>query len=175
MKERIRVKIRTSLKDLYAFMLYHTYTGFEGLFGLLCGILCLIAGLGFADRLGFPWFLVADVFGILYTIGNPVILYARAIKQAKKSIVFVNDIIYFMDTNGFSIKVAQESARFEWSEVTKVVCVGKRLLIYMGRKNAYILPLEQLGVQTEEVVSLIKEAIPEKKLKGKIFRNGKNN
>lgn len=174
MKERIRIKVRTGLNDLYAFMMYHNYTHFNGIFGLICGILCLIAGLGFAERLG-SWFIVADIIGVLYTFGTPVILYSRAKKQTKKSIVFANDIIYFMDMDGFSVKVAAESARSEWSDVTSVRVVGKRIFIYMGIKNAHILPIDQLGNQLDDVVSLIKAAVDQKKIKGKLFKDDKNN
>ncbi len=174
MKERIRLKVRTKAKDLYVFMLYHTYTSFNGLFGLLCGILCLVAGLGFAERLG-TWFLIADVIGVWYTVGTPFILYTKALKQAKRSIVFKNDIIYFMDSTGFNVKVAQESVRAEWSSVTKVVSVFNRIYIYMGRNNAHILPIEQLEGQLEDVVSLIKASVDRKKIKGKLFKDGKNN
>lgn len=174
MKERIRIKVKTGLKDLYTFMLYHTYTSFNGLFGLACGILCLVAGLGFAERLG-PWFLLADIMGVWYTVGTPFALYVKAIKQTKRSIVFKNDIIYFMDSSGFTVKVAQESVRAEWSEVTKVAAVFGRIYIYMGRNNAHILPIDQLDTQLDEVVSLIKASVDQKKLKGKIFKDGKNN
>ncbi|MBQ9885734.1 MAG: YcxB family protein [Lachnospiraceae bacterium] len=174
MKERIRIKIKTSIKDLYSFMLYHTYTSFNGLFGLACGILCLIMGIAFAERLK-SWFLIADVIGVWYTIGTPVILYMKAVKQAKNSMVFHNDIIYFMDNDGFTVRVAQESARSLWSEVTRVAHVGNRIFIYMGRKNAHILPIDQLDAQTDEVVELIKASVPQNKLKGKIFKDGKDN
>lgn len=174
MKERIRLVVKTGLKDLYTFMLYHTYTSFNGIFGLVCGILCLVAGLGFAERLG-SWFIVADIIGVWYTAGTPFILYTKAIKQTKKSIVFKNDIIYFMDSAGFTVKVAQESVRAEWSEVTKVAAVFGRIYIYMGRNNAHILPTDQLGTQLDEVAALIKASVDSKKLKGKLFKDGKNN
>ena len=174
MKERIRIKVKTGLKDLYTFMLYHNYTSFNGLFGLACGIACLVAGLCFPERLG-SVFLIADILVVWYTIGTPFALYVKAINQTKKSIVFKNDIIYFMDTTGFTVKVAQESVRAEWSEVTKVVAVFGRIYIYMGRNNAHILPIDQLDAQLDEVVALIKASVDQKKLKGKIFKDGKNN
>ena len=174
MKERIRIRVKTGLKDLYAFMMYHNYTHFNGIFGLICGILCLIAGIGFADKLEHV-FILADIIGVFYTFGTPLVLYSRARKQAQRSIVFANDIIYFMDVNGFSVKVGAESARAEWSEVTSVRVVGNRIFIYMGIKNAHILPVDQLGSQLDDVVSLIKASVDRKKIKGKLFKDDKNN
>ena len=52
---------------------------------------------------------------------------------------------------------AENSSLLAWDQIYKIVETKKQLLIYSGRMNAYIIPVEQLGERKEELKSYIKE------------------
>ena len=65
------------------------------------------------------------------------------------------------------IKVSQgeETAELPWNQVYKVTGNKKRILIFSNRRNAYILPEEQLGEEFSKVKEIATEVVEKYRLK----------
>jgi hypothetical protein len=149
-----QVDIQITDKDMYRFNMHHAYTGFQGIFATVIGLLVLVvAGLTWG-RVSITYSVLYVVFGIVFLIYTPVALKSRSKRQMLLSPVLKEPMHYTFDEAGVHVAIGEEQADLEWKMIYKMISTGKQLLIYSTRINAYILPLEQVQEQYPAIKEL---------------------
>lgn len=147
----MELDVKITDKDMYRFHMYHLYHGFTGWFSILIAIIAWLAA-------GLTWKSVSTgytvlyiVFGIAFLFYYPVTMKGRAKRQIAASEALRGTLHYTIDEKGIEVSFQEESALLEWKQVYKMVSTKHNVLIYSSRINAYILPMEVIGTQYEQL------------------------
>ena len=159
----MKFDIKITEKDMYQFNLYHTYHTFNGIISVVVGIFVFVVCYLVRDRLAPTDVVLYIVLGVALLLYSPVSLLMRSKAQVRGSVVLQNALTYEFKDEGVLVSTnaveagEESSALLTWENVYKIVETKKQLLIYSSRVNAYVIPLEQLGTQKDELKSYIKE------------------
>lgn len=154
-------EIQLSPKNLFRFNMYQTYTTSQGpLSVVLALIVFVIAGYCFSQGNTSYGILYVGV-GALILVYIPFTLWTRAKRTLKKNAVLAGKLTYTLDEEGIGVAQGDDTGLLTWDKVYKVVASRDAVLIYSTRVNAYILPKNQLGDKYEEVKAVVKENLPD--------------
>jgi hypothetical protein len=152
--------VKMNAKVLYRYLSYQALTNYTTWVSLfLCAMtvvlffytrnsLALLAGFIVFVNISWPW--------------N---LYLRTKRQMLTNNSFKKPIHYRVDSEGITISQDEEALCMPWDMLFKVVVTKRSVLVYTAPNNAWIFPDEQLGEQKEELLALLKEYMPERRLK----------
>lgn len=160
----MKFDIKITDKDMYRFNLYHAYHTFNGIISIFVGLFVFVVMFAVRDRLTPTDMVLYVALGVALLLYNPITLLTRSKAQIASSKVMQNTLHYDFCEEGVRVSTdvevgadAQNSSLLTWEQIYKIVETKKQLLIYSGRMNAYIIPVEQLGERKEELKSYIKE------------------
>ena len=156
MKLEFDVKMTTPV--MYDYMMYHTMTGMQFYLAIGIGIMAIAAFV--IDHN--PIYLIAGLVMLAYL---PVERFVQAGRQVKLNPVFKENLHYTLDDEEMSIDVKEEHMDAPWDSVTKVRSTKKSLILCTGSVTATIFPRESLGADYEKAVRLIKDRVPEGRVK----------
>lgn len=165
MKNEKTISVQIKTKDMFHFLLRHTYTSFSGLFGvfLSCGALVLFA-MTYKDNDQMKN-IVLLLIGAVFLIVNPIQLWLKAATQIKVSPMFQKPLYYRIDHEGILVSQDEQELPIMWEEIVKVVETRSYIIIYLSTVRAYIWPKEQIKDSIEEIKADIKEKVHLKKCK----------
>lgn len=150
----VEMDIKITEKDMYRFNIHHAYTGFQGIFATVIGVLVLVVAGVTCGKVGSTYTVLYLLFGVLFLVYTPIALRTRAKRQMLLSPVLRETMHYVFDESGIHVSIGEQSADLEWSMVYRIISTKKQLLIYSTRVNAYILPLEQVGEHYDSMKAL---------------------
>ena len=151
---------------MYDFMKHHNYTSASGIINVLAGALCLatfVMKVSKGDVQASIWLICAIVFLVV----DPYSIKTRAKKQVKNTEMFQKPLEYELCDEGVIVRQDGQEVITAWDTFTKAVSTGKSVLLYMGRIRAIILPKECIGEQYGEVVKMLYQYMPVKKVRVK--------
>jgi hypothetical protein len=153
----LHVKIRT--KELFSFLLHHTYTSISGLFGLAVSLISLgILATGYAKGDDFRT-IVLLVLGLLFTVINPVMLFGKAKKQALTNPLYKKELVYRLDEKGITLVLEEASETVPWENIRKWKKTGKIEILYTSPIHAVLLPFASMEGKRSEVEALLQERL----------------
>ncbi len=150
--------IRLTTKAMYDFMLYHTYTGFTGIFGTALGVVLLL--LFFQDR-DFMYLF----FGIIFIVYIPLSLYGRTKGQISRNPAFKEPLHYSFLEEGIQVSQKESKEIIKWEQLQKAVSTGTSIIVYTSKVNAFIFPRKELDDKVMDVVEFISAHMEPKKVK----------
>lgn len=161
----IKINVKMTVQTMYNFMLYHAYTRFSGIFGVVFGIFSGVFGFILLNQENYQRAFLFFFFFALFIVGNPIMLYQKARKQVKKTPMFQKPICYELNEEG--IVTSQDDAKTEvaWPDIYKVAATNASLIIYVTRMRAFILPKADLGEQYAATVQKISTHMSPDKVK----------
>ena len=161
------VKFNVKMTEEYMahFMLYHNYTSFNGIFGLLLGIAGLIMAIksfveGDTQMMG-----IGFVVAVLFLFVTPSTTKSRAKMQVQNSKMFQKPLEYELTEDGITVRQDGVEATNKWDEFAKVISTKKIVVVYVNRVRALIFPRECMGEQYGAVVEMIRTHMPAKRVK----------
>lgn len=154
----IKATITVNAKDLFSFMLQHTYRCVGGVLSLMFSIGAFILLLNCFTEVDTAYKIILIISSLLFTVINPLMLLRRAQKQVKRNPGFSTPIEYTFTQKGFTMQQGEEKATAEWKDLWKVRDGKKYLYLYGNTVRANIIPKSQLGGQAQELSQMIKEA-----------------
>ena len=155
-------------RDLYRFNMVQTYTGMQGIVSIVLGILGFVmAAISGRDGSTAYMFLYIAV-GVLFLLYIPVALWYRAKVTLKTNQVLANTLHYEVSETNIHVSQGKETGDLDWDLVYKIVADKKQVLIYTTRKNAYIIPQEQIGEQYAAFRAIAEEKLENYKLRMKV-------
>lgn len=158
MEKEIKVSVTVTAKDLFWFMLQHTYRSVGGVLSILFSVGAL--GLLFYcfDSVDWPYRVTLIIASLLFTVINPCLLYRRSVRQVKRTPGFSEPIEYTFTKKGFAMKQGEGQAEALWSDLWRIRDGKRYLYLYGNSIRANIIPKSQLDGRASEITQLIKES-----------------
>lgn len=154
----LELDVKIESKDLYDYMLRHSYNSPSGILGSCFGALMVVLAV-----LTGQWMYL--VFGIIMLAYLPWTLFLRSKKQALTNAGFQKPLHYVLDDTGVTISQGEESVQYLWEEMVKAVSTGRSIILYTSPVNATLFPRRELGDKTAAVIEMISTHMPANKVK----------
>ena len=154
----IELDVKIEAKDLYDYMLRHSYNSPAGVVGSCFGALMIV----FAAMTG-QWLYL--VFGLIILLYLPWTLFIRSKQQILSNPSFQQPLHYMLDEQGITISQGEESVQYLWTEMVKAVSPGRSIIVYTSKINATIFPKKQMGDMSAAVIEMISTHMPPAKVK----------
>ena len=144
---RYKYTYRTTARDLWQLSMYYIYGSLAG----LCNIIFTVA----AFALGFSRWDQAQgivrclmVLGCcLFTVIQPLMIYAKAKKQAAG---ITQDTQVSIDDNGLYIRVGDDTSQLPWTSVKRISRKPAMIIIFSDTTHGFIFTNRVLGNEKEE-------------------------
>lgn len=162
---KIEFDIQISEKDLYEFNLYQAYTGINGWITIIIAIFAFVAAFIYGSNGEIQYVALYAMLGLISILYLPVSLKTRVKATMKTNTVLAGVLHYEVSSDGIVVSQGDEKGELPWKQVYKMVSNNKRVLIYSGRKNAYIIPMEQLGDKYMLLSDMAGKNLPEYRIK----------
>ena len=154
----LELDVKIESKDLYDYMLRHSYNSPSGILGSCFGALLVVLAV-----LTGQWMYL--VFGIIMLAYLPWTLFLRSKKQALTNAGFQKPLHYVLDDTGVTISQGEESVQYLWEEMVKAVSTGRSIILYTSPVNATLFPRRELEDKTAAVIEMISTHMPANKVK----------
>ncbi len=164
---QVEFEIRLKPEDLYRFNMYQMYTGIHGWISIVLGIAMFVLTVHTFGTVEMTYTLLYAVFGILFLFYAPVTLKLRSKQSIAASEELSKPLHYVVDADGFKVSQGEASAELAWNQIYKMVATKRNVLVYSSRKNAYVIPREQLGENYQVLSDLAKEKLEKFRVKMK--------
>lgn len=155
---KVEFDIKITASDLYDYMLYHTYSGFSGLFGSIVGALFIV----YFALSGTWYYLAAGGIILLYI---PCSLFLRAKKQAATNEFFKKPLHYVLTDEGVTVMQGDYELFQEWKIVVKAASTNRSILLYTSKVNAWIFPKRELANKKDDVIEMVSTHVSPDKVK----------
>lgn len=164
---QVEFEIRLKPEDLYRFNMYQMYTGIHGWISIVLGVLMFVLTVRTYGTVEMTYTLLYVVFGVLFLFYAPVTLKLRSRQSIAASEELSKPLHYVVDADGFKVSQGEASAELAWNQIYKMVATKRNVLVYSSRKNAYVIPREQLGENYQVLSDLAKEKLEKFRVKMK--------
>lgn len=168
----IRLNVKLTTKDMFDFMMKHTYSTISGYVGLVLSICAL---LGFFASLTNSQFTMAYrvvlIFtGLLFTVIQPLNLYWKSKRQVEKNEAINKTMEFVIDGSKIKVRHGDDSVEYDWNQVYKVNSSKNSIFMYTSRYHSFIMPRDAFG---EGDISKLRELIITKATSAKSVKIGK--
>lgn len=154
----LELDVKIEARDLYDYMMAHTYNSPSGILGSCAGGLMVVIGV-----MQNQWiFIIAGVILLLYL---PWTLFLKSKQQALNNPAFKNALHYILDENGITVSQGEESQSQSWENMYKAISTSKSIIVYTSRVNATIFPRRELGENLSQCIEIISTHMPPNKVK----------
>lgn len=154
----VELDVKVSSKELYDYMLRHSYNSASGIIGSCFGALLIVFAF-----MTTQWLYL--VFGLVMLLYLPWTLSIRSKQQVLSNPSFQQPLHYMLDEQGITISQGEDSVQYLWEEMYKAVSTGKSIIVYTSKINATIFPRKQMGDKSAAVIEMISTHMPPAKVK----------
>lgn len=162
----VEFDVTITIKDMFDYNVYHNYRNFNGIMGVILGVICLVLCIsGIMTGANISYILIMGLLGGFLTIFTPAQIYFRSAKQVKLTPAFRKPLHYRVDEK--EIRIAQDGAEavFSLADVWKAVDTGNAIVIYVTRVRAYIFPKRDLAEKETVLLEILKKGLKEQQYK----------
>lgn len=143
--DEMRVTIALEKEHYFEFLMKHIYTGIKGLLYVLLTIALLLVVILTWNNKVFGVYNIFMIFLLLYMyIGQPIHLYFEAARRAKIMRENGSLITYQITKDALGIGGGQNPVEIPWAGMKKIKETQNLVLFYVDRKQALVLPKEQV-------------------------------
>lgn len=154
----IELDIKITAKDLYNYMMAHSYSTPSGIIGSCFGALMVIIGV-----MTKMWiYLIGGAVLLLYLPWN---LSIKSKQQALINPAFKEPLHYVLDENGITVSQGEQTQSQEWENMYKATSTTQSIIVYTTKVNATIFPKSQVGEQLPALIEIISTHMPPEKVK----------
>lgn len=163
----IEFDITLTARDMYRFNLYQTYSGFQGWSSIVISVASFAAAWMTFGDVETIYTILYIAFGFIFLFYVPISLYMRSKNSLMASEVLRRPLHYAVGEEGFAVSQGEESALLAWEEIYKLAATRSNVLVYSTRRNAYVIPREQLGGRYEALAALAVRKLPKYRIRMK--------
>lgn len=141
----LQLDIQLKEKDLYRFNLFQTYTSSQGIVSIvlaILGVIMAVTSFG-GGNIGYGVMYVA--FSVIILLYVPISLRGRVKLTLKNNEVLAGVLHYHFTEKEIKVTSGEDSGELPWKQIYKMIDTKHNVLIYSGRRNAYVLPKDQIG------------------------------
>ena len=153
----IKVQVRVGAEVMIDFMLYHIYASAVG---VILGILNIGLGIAFASRKEFLYMAGAFAFAVVVLVIYPQTIKNRVKRQMERMENKDALVTYTFSEDGVETVTKDDSGKADWSAFKKAVSRKRLLLLYDDKKQAVILPIDQIQEEYAQIVDMISAHMP---------------
>lgn len=154
MKE-IEFDVTLQVNELFVFTMRHTYLSVSGMFSLFISLGCLVVCLTGVGQFAATTIAALLIIASLFTVIQPLMLYAKCKTQIKKSENINAPLHYTLSEEGITVRQDGQVAEVKWYDIRKVTQAKSGLYLYMSPVRAFIFPKSQCGSQYEVICSTV--------------------
>jgi len=154
---KVVVTSKMNQKNMFDFLLRHSYFSFRGYIGLLISICAFGAAIYTFGKMQLLLTLILLGAGSLFTIVQPILLYNRAKLDVSKGGQFHVPITYTLSTDGIELARNGNQVEYGWDTIHKVITTKYAVVLYSGQYLTFILTKEGIGEQFDLMKELIQK------------------
>lgn len=155
MDRQIEFDIKMRTKDIYKFLLCHTYSGFGGWFGVILSMIAIILLVTDFNRYDDAGKMVLIMIALAFTIVNPLMLLSKAKQQVLTNAVYKKPLHYTFTEEGIEVSQEGQAETMPWGGLQKKKQFSGVLIVYTSKVHAFIFPLDQIGELSDVVTECI--------------------
>lgn len=156
----VKVQVRVGAEVMIDFMLYHIYASAVGVITIILGILNIGLGIAFASRKEFLYMAGAFAFAVVVFVIYPQTIKNRVKRQMERMENKEALVTYTFSEDGVETVTKDDSGKADWSAFKKAVSRKRLLLLYDDKKQAVILPIDQIQEEYAQIVDMISAHMP---------------
>ena len=151
--DKITLKVKVSVNNLFEFMMYSNYASVRGVFSILFSIVCAVGTAYYWNDISVVQRLLMIFMAMMFTVIAPVEYYIRARRQVKKG--FMEELEYSFDDTGITVSKSEESSSLPWESVMKVITTRNLIAVYFSPVRAFIIPKKIIGGDFDNLKKLM--------------------
>ena len=155
--EQLKFQVKMKVKDMYRFLLYHTYSHVSGWFGVVLSLIAIYMLVTQYDTLDDMGKMILFVIGLLFTVVNPLMLLSKAQQQIAGNPVYRKPLCYMLDDTGIQISQDDQEQSMSWEQVIAVKRFWGEVMVYTSKKHAFVFPVSQMGEDASRIIDYIEE------------------
>lgn len=156
----LETKITT--KELYSYLMMHTYSSFSGKICVILSVLALIMLLLGAGKGDMTKTAILGIVAVLYTVINPVMLYLKAARQAKLNPAYKDSMKFGFHEKGVNIAFGGNEGMIPWDKIRKGKKTKKVYALYTDPIHAFLIATKDLRKTGTEIEDYIEEHMAQK-------------
>lgn len=165
---KVTLDVKLEAKDLYKFNIKQAYKGMQGILSLLLPLLFFAYAITSYGKASIGSIVLYVAVGIIFLLYVPISLWLRVNKTIKdENNALSKTLRYEFQEDLIRVTVGEENVEFKWENIYQMKTSGNLVLVYTNRKNAYILPKEQIGEKYEELLQLAQTKLDKYRIKMK--------
>ncbi len=157
MEQTIEFDVKMKVKDMYQFLLYHTYSRFSGWFGVILSLWAIVMLVMNYETYDDQRKLILFVIGLLFTIVNPIMLLSKAHQQVVLNPVYKKPLHYKISDAGITIAQEDQEQTMEWNQMYQYHEFCGSIFVYTSKIHAFIFPAKQMGEQKGAIKQCLME------------------
>lgn len=153
----VEFDVQIKARDLYDYMLRHTYSGMSGILGTIVGFLLIM---NFVMNGGF----ISAIMGVVIILYLPWTLLLKAQQQIAKNPAFKEPLHFKMTEEGVEISQGETAQQQAWNDMVKAVSTRNSIILYTSKVNASIFPKRDLEEKMPAIIEMISTHMSPKKV-----------
>lgn len=154
----LEITVKMTPGALYDYLLYSSYTRFQGILGTIVGLFLIAAFIAGQS----PLFLI---MGLVIEAYMPYTLFLASRRQYLNTPAFKEPLTFIFDDEGMTISQGDQSETQEWDIMYKAVSTPKSIILYTSKYNASIFPKKDLEDKKALLIEAISTHMPPNKVK----------
>lgn len=165
MMQQVKVKVEMTVKNMYDFLLRHSYGSVSGMIGIIFSISAIGLLIAKYSSLSNGQRMLLIFGGLLFLVVNPIAIYFSSVKQVKLNPTFKSELIYVISDEGVMVHQNKQELLVPWKDVQKVIETRHNIIIYLTKVRAFVLPQQNCKEQKEELKAIIRQHVTGKACK----------
>ena len=161
----LQLDIQLKEKDLYRFNLFQTYTSSQGIVSIVLAILGVIMAVTSFEGGNIGYGVMSVAFSVIILLYIPISLRGRVKLTLKNNEVLAGVLHYHFTEKEIKVTSGEDSGELPWKQIYKMIDTKHNVLIYSGRRNAYVLPKDQIGDNYETLKAIAKKVLEPHRVK----------
>ena len=154
----VELDIKIEAKDLYDYMMAHTYNTPSGMIGSCFGAVMVVIGV--TTKM---W--IYAILGMVLLLYLPWTLKIKSKQQALLNPAFKEPLHYVLDEEGITVSQGDQTQSQAWENMYKATSTTRSIIVYTTKVNATIFPKSQVGEQLPALIEVISTHMPAGKVK----------
>jgi len=166
-KEKITFSVQMTVKEVYAFTMYHVYHSFSGILGVCLSLAALVNLIVSFDTLSDQNKTILTFVAAWFTVLEPVVMLWRARGQVKRNKAYQKPLDYQLDDSGITVSQNDETQTIAWENLKKIVKTRSQYLVYSSKIHAFVFPKKDVGAKSDALDAMILNYTQETNVKRK--------
>ena len=161
----VKFNVKMTEEYMFHFLLYHNYSRFSGILGVILGIGSLGLAVNSLLNSDTQTAAIGLLVAIMFLFVTPHTMKSRAKMQVQNSQMFQKPLEYELTEAGVVVRQDELEVSNSWDEFSKAVSTKKVVILYITSVRALIFPKECMGEQYQAAVDMIRAHMPASKVK----------